>query len=93
MSQHRFMSESIHGNVFVGIGYDRPLDGYFFFVEDADQGIVYDGLFEKNPYPKTLESWIAKAMEFGITFPEGLLAEVENDFLNKVGNKFKNWDS
>lgn len=93
MSRHQFKTQSSKfGAVHVWMGYDRPLHGFYFTVFDGDEsGCLYSNLKELDPHPKTLDPWIAKAAEFGITFPDGLLAEIQDEFDNRVGNKFKNW--
>jgi hypothetical protein len=93
MSRHQFKAESKFGSVQVWMGYDRPLDGFYFTVFDSDGAeCFYSNLDEQNPHPKSLNPWLAKAKEFGIAFPDGLLAEVQADFDNQVGNKFKIWN-
>jgi len=94
MSRHRFQATSSEfGPVTVWMGYDRPLDGFFFTVFDrSEDKCLYDNLRYSEPHPKSLDKWIAKAKEFGIALPAGLLEELQSERDNKIGNKVKTWD-
>lgn len=73
------------------VGYDRPLQGFFAVVwtrgadPDRDEPL-WSNLEERLSHPPTPEPWLQVLRErFGITLPERLLAELEEDGVREFG--------
>lgn len=99
MSQHTFTSPAERNNtgkpLQILCGWDRPLQYQHLTIETqadkpADEVIVYCNLLESAPLE--VEDVQDRLQSFGITPPEGLLAELFQDEVQNVGNKHKNWD-
>jgi hypothetical protein len=90
MSQHFFETTTANGiEVTVNLGYDRPLDYVFMLIEDPKGEMLYSNLTDPHAgteqrkvgyYRPILES-------FGIKLPEGFFRDVEQDQIDRVGNR------
>lgn len=95
MSQHRFTVKHADHSIFVMAGWDRPLKQLFLLVEkepNAAEGseevaptvVLFDNGLRGMKDVAAIGSQLAS---LGISVPEKLLAEVELDRLNNVGNR------
>lgn len=57
------------------------------YAEIETDDYVYSNLYEADPYPKSLTRYKDILQSLRISVPEQMLAEVERDYKNKVGNK------
>jgi hypothetical protein len=100
MSQHTFTSPAESNNtgkpLQILCGWDRPLQYQHLTIETkcanpVDELIVYCNLQEPGGGLE-LEQVAERLESFGITPPEGLLAELDQDERQDMGNKYKDWD-
>ena len=98
MSQHSFNTTLQGRPVIVVVGYDRPLRGFFCFVEkcevdDAeDDEFVYSNLNDlllASSYglSKSLEYFKGVLHELGLRVPTSMFEQSELDMLGNVGNR------
>ena len=91
MSQHFFTTSLDGENIQVMMGWDRPLGGFFMMVEDLDnQGddcYLFNNLDEDDPHPLTLDHYLDVLKTFGVSLPANMVAEVQSDQRNNVGNR------
>lgn len=86
MSQHTFQTTPA---VQVTLGYDRPLDYVFCTVTSPCGEILYSNLDDEEAGTacRDVEYFREKLVQFGISVPESMFTEVENDQRNRVGNR------
>ena len=98
MSQHSFTTILEGRPVIVVVGYDRPLRGFFCFVEkcDADDGgedeFVYSNLDDLKlascyGLPKSLDYFKGVLQGLGLQVPASMFEQSELDMLGNVGNR------
>jgi hypothetical protein len=97
MSQHRYTTTAADGRQLrVLLGYDRPLGGFFFVVEDRakppGKEAVYSNLDDPQlslwyGLPPYLEHFQDVAKALGVALPLDILRAVLADGANRVGNK------
>jgi hypothetical protein len=95
MTQHIFNSTTKDGRqVEVLAGWDRPLQGFFMVIEDLenDDGYIFNNLDLEQPHPKSFDGFEQSLKDFGIPIPQGLVAELNQDRLENLGNKRKIWE-
>ena len=84
MSQHIYQ----RGDVTVRLGYDRPLDFVFCTIQKADE-VVYSNL--SDPIAGTMCEDVGYyrdvLAQHGITVPEEMFENVEQDQTERIGNK------
>jgi hypothetical protein len=90
MSEHFFETTTADGiAVTVFLGYDRPLDHVFMLIEDPNGKMLYSNL--TDPHAGTVQCEVDYyrpiLASFGITLPEGIFREVEQDQIDRVGNR------
>ena len=95
MSQHLCHSKYNGRPVTVLMGWDRPLQGFFLTVEDADQDLDYvycnlddDSLVAFGGLPPSLDHFTDVLRQLGIDVPAAMIAAVLEDGANNVGNRF-----
>ena len=98
MSQHSF-STTLEGRpVIVVVGYDRPLRGFFCFVEKCDidgedeDEFVYSNLNDLKlgscyGLSKSLDYLKGVLQELGLQVPASMFEQSELDMLGNVGNR------
>jgi hypothetical protein len=95
MSQHYFKASFQGKPVTITMGWDRPLQGHFLFVEVDDskeEEFVYSNLYDlalradKGLSP-SLEYFRTKLTDLGLKVPERMVLEIELDAFNNVGNR------
>lgn len=94
MSQHLCHSKYKGRPVAVLMGWDRPLQGFFLTVQEADgkQEYVYcnlddDSLEEFGGLPPSIEHFTAVLLQLGIDVPAAMVAAVLDDGANNMGNR------
>jgi hypothetical protein len=101
MSQHHFNTEFKGQPCKVMMGWDRPLQGFFMTIEQADSDgetdFIYSNLddpalFPFNGLPQTLEYFQEKLDELGLTLPPLMIKEINKDAARNVGNRFVTYD-
>lgn len=108
MSQHRFQTQTSSGRkVEVTIGYDRPLNGFFLVVmdanqvdagdEDDDDVIVYSNLddvelIDLGGLTLDLQYFKNKLAFLGITLAPAIEHELQEDRRQRVGNRVCQYD-
>ena len=98
MSQHYFASSIEDRPVKIVLGWDRPLQGYFCFVERMDPKpgeaeYVYSNLEDRAlarrmGFASSIDYFDEKLQAMGITVPRAMIAEVERDGALNVGNRY-----
>ena len=90
MSQHYFITTHDKLETIVTMGWDRPLQGYFMFIEkESDKNEPFWlNLNEREPHPKTLNQFLMVLDRLGIFLPVQMIDEVWNDGINNCGNKY-----
>ena len=102
MSSHHCNSTMNGKPVKVMAGFDRPLDGFFLVVEDADGTFAADDYIYSNlddplllrwgGLPPELDYFVSKLKELRIEVPQRLLDEVKADGVKKAGNRTVRYD-
>ena len=79
------------------MGWDRPLQGHFCFVERQDAGAgeaedLYSNLDDRAlarrmRFPPSINYFTEKLMALGIVVPETMIAEVRLDCAMNIGNR------
>src|SRR5690242_6012755 len=95
MSQHLFETQYERRAVEVVLGYDRPLGHFFLTImytagdsDRDDDTIVYSNLSDVNAgFDQDLDYYRAKLTSLGITVPESMFRETQQDALDHVGNR------
>jgi len=98
MSQHYFPTSYEGRSVTVVVGFDRPLRGFFCFVErnDADEAgeeqFVYSNLEDPKlahcmGMARTLKHFEKRLADLGFEVPRSMFAEAEADQRFNVGNR------
>jgi hypothetical protein len=98
MSQHFFTTRYEGRSVTVVVGFDRPLRGFFCFVErndangDDDEQFVYSNLDDPKlagclGMPKSLRYFVKRLDDLGLVVPRSMFDEAECDRLGNVGNR------
>ena len=95
MSQHYFSTSHQDRPVTVVIGYDRPVRGFFCFVErdDADdEEFVYYNLDDPKlsgtmGMAKSLKYFEKRLSDLGLAVPQSLFVQAELDQRGNVGNR------
>jgi hypothetical protein len=97
MSQHIFRGRTSSGQlVEILCGWDRPLQYHHLTIEtvclnpDEDR-VIYTNLQERDP-ALNVDDIEAKCIELGIAIPAGLLAALDQDEVENVGNGRRDWD-
>ena len=98
MSQHYFQTSYEGRSVTVVVGFDRPLRGFFCFVERNDAGdqeeeFLYSNLDDPKlvhcmGIAKTLKHFEKRLGDLGLAVPRSMFSEAENDQRFNVGNRF-----
>jgi hypothetical protein len=91
MSQHVFRTVDLNGNaVRVTLGYDRPLDFVFCFVDDGREEAIYTNLDDDDAgtHQQDVNYYRPVLARLGIDLPEEMFREVQSDQRNVVGNRF-----
>ena len=89
MSQHIFNATTAGGeNVTGTMGYDRPLD-FVFCTVIADHKILYSNLNDPDAgtHQQDVDYYRGVLQQYGITAPESLFKEVQEDQTHRVGNR------
>src|SRR5581483_5231448 len=78
--------------VVVYMGWDRPLQGFFMFIErpacgDDDCRYLYSNLDEEEPHPKTIGRYLDVLRCLEISIPDEMIDEVLRDGRENFGNK------
>lgn len=95
MSRHYFKTEYSGKPVEVLMGFDRPLNGFFMVIdyqeepEDDDEcdGYLFSNMWQEDPHPHMLKPYLEKLTELNISVPPAMIAEIESDGRQKMGNK------
>lgn len=99
MSQHYFRTTYENRPVTVVVGYDRPLRGFFCFVERADGAatddtdeFVYSNLDDPKlaasmGFSKSVDYFKRRLADLGLVVPASMFIESERDRLGNVGNR------
>ena len=104
MSQHIFTTTHEGSAIEVLMGWDRPGQGFFMVVEKIDIGekddadldddaYIYTNLYdpdliENGGVSHNLDHFVKKLEELEILVPEAILANVQADGEDNVGNKY-----
>ena len=98
MSQHSFATTFENRPVKVVMGWDRPLQGYFCFVERQDAGAgeaeyLYSNLDDRAlarrmGFSPSTDYFTEKLMALGIAVPRTMIAEVRLDCAMNIGNRY-----
>lgn len=92
MSKHMFRTTHENEPIIVFLGWDRPLQGYFMFIErpnrdDEEEKYLYSNLDETESHPKTLDVFLTVLDCFRISLPQQMIDEVVIDGCENCGNK------
>lgn len=97
MSQHYFPTIYQGRSVTVVVGFDRPLRGFFCFVErndaeEQEEEFVYSNLddpklFGSMGMARTLKHFEKRLADLGFVVPRSMFAEAEADQRFNVGNR------
>lgn len=92
MSQHYFSTQHHGEAITVLLGWDRPLGHYFMVVERDDpkpfqEDYLYVNLDDANAFELDLDHFRGKLRELGITVPEQMFEQVQQDQILKTGNR------
>jgi hypothetical protein len=97
MSRHTFNTKLGEKPVRLVMGWDRPLQNFFYHVHDLSAGPSDEDILgtswtmspsEQRDFPLMLE----KVKELGITPPQKMVDEVKADKVNNVGNRMETYD-
>lgn len=74
-------------------GWDRPLQGFFMFIEkpeceDEEERFLYSNLNEEESHPKSIQGYLDVLESFRISLPAAMIDEVLRDGRENCGNKF-----
>lgn len=82
MTKHLYLCSFNNRPAYVLIGWDNNRMG-FYMVFDYQSGMeesaIFSSLFSKNPYPKTLDEYLAYLTKQGITLPEPMINSILRD--------------
>ncbi|MGN3708699.1 hypothetical protein [Achromobacter xylosoxidans] len=98
MSNHYFATEHKGHPVTVNLGWDRPLSYFFMVITKPaelldesqlvdDEDYLYSNLHEQEPFEMDLDYYRQVLNHFGISVPESMFKEAEEDMFNDVGNR------
>ena len=92
MSQHTFKTTRDGEPICVLMGWDRPLAYFFLVVErlamtDDENAYLYLYLDDPGAIDCSLDYYRKKLSELGISVPESMFVEAENDRQHNVGNR------
>ncbi len=97
MSQHYFETKHREMPVTILMGWDRPLQGFFMVIESDragadDDDYIYSNLTDRElrsvrGLPDSLDHFLAKLAEFGLSVPQQMLREIRADAAADVGNR------
>ena len=93
MSQHHLETTRRGEPITVTLGWDRPLQGYFMLIESDEADVYIYSNFEDldlvvhGGFASSLEYFINKMRELGVTVPARMLTEVAADGELNVGNR------
>jgi len=103
MSQHRFVTTYQGRPVELLMGWDRPLRGFFMVVSrldsmEGEDEIVYSNLDDSalarcGGLSAVMDHFLMKLANLAIDAPQAMLAEVERDSWNNVGNRHVTYDA
>jgi hypothetical protein len=101
MSQHSAVLQSHGGrSVKVLMGWDRPLQGFFLVVQDADDPSEYLYSNLNDPalrrwlgLPPTIDHFLNELKMLGVTVPVAMVDQVRADAWGNVGNRHVVYDS
>jgi len=99
MSQHCFPT-TCHGEpVFILMGWDRPLQGYFLVIKcEHRDALLYSNLEDHElrqcmGMPRSLDHFLKRLSEFGVQVPSRMLNEIKADAKANVGNRYVVYDA
>lgn len=89
MSQHCFDTLHDGKKTRIVMGWDRPLQGFFMYIEKEDDEDVpyWSNLDWEDSHPRTLQPFIEALKALNISVPNKLLAAVVADGENNAGNR------
>lgn len=92
MSQHFFKTTYQNEPITIVMGWDRPLQGFFMFIEKPEckydeERYLFCNLNEEDSHPKSLKGFLGVLRSFQLTLPEEMINEVVEDKMINCGNK------
>jgi hypothetical protein len=95
VSQNHFKTSIGSLPVVVTAGWDRPLQGFFMFVEQDDEELLYCNLDDPEiescgGLPPSFDYFVTKANTLGFQIPQNVIDQVLLDCHVNAGNK-KRW--
>lgn len=92
MSKHLFKTKFHNEPITICIGWDRPLQGYFMFIErpecDQDEDrYLYSNLDDEESHPETIDRFLEILRCLNLAVPEPMVKEVLEDGVSNCGNK------
>ncbi|SSW73803.1 hypothetical protein AVE30378_06150 [Achromobacter veterisilvae] len=87
MSRHYF--DTVHKGfpITVVLGWDRPMNYFFLFIEKPTELIDDTAKVESDPFNHDLDYYRVVLCHFQIDVPESMFTEVQQDCEGNVGNR------
>ncbi len=95
MSIHTFIDTYSGRPIEISIGWDRPLQGYFMFIEylddsesdEGEEGPLWSSLDQDPSHPKIIDPFLDVLCQLQIGIPMEMVAEIKADGMHNTGNK------
>lgn len=92
MSKHLFKTKYQNEPIIIHMGWDRPLQGFFMFIErpncNLEEGrYLYSNLDNEESHPKRLSPFLEVLRGLGLVVPDPMIDEVLADKTINCGNK------
>ncbi len=98
MSQHHFDTEFNGRPVHIQMGWDKPLQGFYMYVEytdvpeDEDEEFLFNNLYHVPSHPIMIEPFLDVLKKHRISVPEAMIAAVREDREYNRVNVAKGWN-
>ena len=98
MSQHVASSTYQGKPITILMGWDRPLQGFYMVItyQGGDEEMLYSNLddpkIDRFGMSSTLDPFLHKLEELGLTIPPTMVTEVRNDRVGNIGNRYVAYD-
>ncbi|HET9645872.1 MAG TPA: hypothetical protein VFP68_21520 [Burkholderiaceae bacterium] len=99
MSQHYFQTTCKGEPVWVLMGWDRPLQGYFLMIEAIQRdAYIYSNLEDPKlrqcfGLPPALDYFLGKLRELGVEVPARMIDEIKSDGDKDLGHRHVVYDA